>query len=151
MRQGAMRRVIGLLTPRERRSGLMLLGMIIVMALFDMVGVAAVMPFLAVLADPSMIDRNVVLAWLHRFLGMPDDTSFLTWLGLGAMALILAGAGVRTLTEFAINRFIQMRVHSLGTRLLGAICANPTNSTSAVTAARCKRPSCPRPSAWSAR
>jgi len=125
MGPGALRRVIRLLTPRERRNGALLLGLIALMALFEMIGVAAIMPFLAVLADPGMIESNRPLAALHARLGAPDPTQFLLWLGLGAIGLILLGALLRTLTEFAMNRFIQLQVHSLGVRLLSVYLRQP--------------------------
>ena len=123
--RGVVRRILGLLTARERQRAALLLVMIMVMALFDMIGVAAIMPFLAVLADPGMIETSRPLAWMHARLGTPDPTVFLFWLGIGAMALILVGAAVRTLTEYAVNRFIQLRVHSIGSRLLAVYLRQP--------------------------
>ena len=44
-----------LLTPQEIRRGILLFMMILIMALLDTIGVASVLPFMAVLADPEII------------------------------------------------------------------------------------------------
>ncbi len=119
------RRAIALLTPRERLRGMQVMGMIVVMALFETLGVLAVMPFLAVLADPGMISSHSAMARVHGWLGAPDARTFLMWLGAAALGLIVVGAAVRTVTELAINRFIQLRVHSLGARLLATYLRQP--------------------------
>lgn len=118
-------RAIALLTARERRQGAQLLLLVAMMALFESVGVVAIMPFLAVLADPAMIETNAILARMYSLAGAPPTETFLLWLGLGAIGLILFGSVVRTITEYALNRFIQMRVHSFGARLLECYLRQP--------------------------
>ena len=52
---------LDLLTSHERKHAAMLLGMILGMAMLDMVGVASIMPFMAVLANPELVDTNPFL------------------------------------------------------------------------------------------
>ena len=118
-------RALALLTPRERVRGLQVLALIVLMALFEALGVLAIMPFLAVLADPGMIESHALLARLHAAAGAPETARFLMLLGAGALGLVVVGAAVRTVTELAINRFIQTRVHSFGVRLLQTYLRQP--------------------------
>jgi ABC-type multidrug transport system fused ATPase/permease subunit len=120
-----LRRATALLTPSERVQGLRVLCLVALMAVFESAGVVAIMPFLAVLADPAMIESNRLLAALHAAAGAPPTQTFLLWLGLGAMGFIIVGALVRTITEFTLNRFIQLRVHSFGSRLLESYLRQP--------------------------
>ena len=120
-----LRRAIRLLTPAERSQGVRVLLLVAMMAMFESLGVVAIMPFLAVLADASMIQTNPILARMHDLAGNPPAETFLLWLGLGAISLILVGSVVRTVTEFTLNRFIQLRVHSFGARLLEAYLRQP--------------------------
>jgi hypothetical protein len=55
-------KILDLLSPQERRRAGLLLGMILVMALLDVVGVASIMPFMAVLANPRVVETNAYLA-----------------------------------------------------------------------------------------
>ena len=56
------------LTSQERKSASLLLVMILVMALIDMVGVASILPFMAVLSNPDIIHSNVWLKEIFQFL-----------------------------------------------------------------------------------
>ena len=55
------RKVLALLSPKERKQAFLLLGMILVMALLDVIGIASIMPFMAVLANPDVIQSNYLL------------------------------------------------------------------------------------------
>lgn len=56
-----LKKFLYLLTPQERRRASLLLLMITVMALLDMIGVASILPFMAVLTNPGLIETNLVL------------------------------------------------------------------------------------------
>ena len=50
-----------LLSKHERKNALLLLLLILVMAFLDMIGVASILPFMAVLTNPSIVETNVIL------------------------------------------------------------------------------------------
>ena len=56
-----LKKAISLLTPHERKRGLLVLVLVVGMALLETAGVASVMPFLAVLGNPEMLNTNPVL------------------------------------------------------------------------------------------
>src|SRR5680860_795978 len=82
------RKVLRLLTPRERKRGALVLGMVVIMALLETAGVASVAPFLSVLGNPSMVETNPILSRLYTGLGFASTDSFLMLLGAGALALV---------------------------------------------------------------
>ena len=43
--------------------------MILIMALFDMLGVASILPFITVLSNPEIVDTNIYLKNTFNFLG----------------------------------------------------------------------------------
>ena len=47
-------------TTQERRNAALLLGMAVIMAL-DAVGLASIMPFVAVLSNPELIESNALI------------------------------------------------------------------------------------------
>ena len=55
------KKLIFLLSSFERKQVSLLLIMVIIMAFIDMVGVASILPFMAVLSNPSLIDTNIIL------------------------------------------------------------------------------------------
>ncbi|WP_018878731.1 ABC transporter ATP-binding protein [Thioalkalivibrio sp. ALE28] len=122
---GVYRKTLQLLTPAEKRRGALVLGMMMVMAMLETAGVASVMPFLSVLGNPELVDTNPVLNLLYTRLGFTSVDAFIFALGAAAFGLILFSAIFRTLTHFAMNRFIEMRRHSLGKRLLETYLRQP--------------------------
>ncbi|WP_026182233.1 MULTISPECIES: ABC transporter ATP-binding protein [unclassified Thioalkalivibrio] len=119
------RKTLALLTPKEKRRGGLVLGMVIVMAVLETVGVASVMPFLSVLGNPDVVQTNPVLNTAYEGLGFTSVDAFILTLGAVAFGLILFSAFFRSLTHYAMNRFIEMRRHSIGKRLLETYLRQP--------------------------
>ena len=94
-----------MLTPRERRrcAGLQLLGAL--MALTTVAGIAAVMPFFAVLGDPGLIERNAALHWLQSRFGIHGYQEFTVLLGCGFITLLLLSSAVNLAGGVAMSRF----------------------------------------------
>ena len=94
-----------LLTPSERRHclGLQLLGLL--MALTTIAGIAAVMPFFAVLGDPGLIERNAALHWLQVRLEISGQQQFTLLLGCGFIALLVVSSVVNLAGTVAMSRF----------------------------------------------
>ena len=68
-----------LLTPKERKRALLLLIMLLFMALLDLLGVASILPFITVLANPSLIETNAILNKIFLFsntLGIKNNNDF---------------------------------------------------------------------------
>jgi ATP-binding cassette, subfamily B, bacterial PglK len=111
------KKILQLLTPKERRRGYLLLLMILVMAFLDTVGVASIMPFMAVLGNPEIVETNRWLSLLFNRLGFTDPNSLLGFLGLVVFFVFVSSLGFKALTQWALLRFSYMRNHSLSCRL----------------------------------
>ncbi|MFO7641726.1 MAG: ABC transporter ATP-binding protein [Candidatus Competibacteraceae bacterium] len=99
--------------------------MVLVMAVLDMVGVASIMPFMAVLANPEVVETHRYLQAVYQRLGFSDTPSFLFFLGVVVfVALVVATAG-RALTTYATVRFTQMRNYSLSRKLVAGYLGQP--------------------------
>jgi ATP-binding cassette, subfamily B, bacterial PglK len=122
---GTLRRTLSLLQPRERRTGVAVVGLMFMVALLETAGVLSIMPFLAVLADPGVVETNQTLQSLHRAVGSPPADTFLMALGLAAFLLVVAGGVLRIGTTYAIHRYSQMRRYTIATRLLEAYLRQP--------------------------
>jgi len=77
----------------------------VVMALSTVGGIAAIVPFFAVLADPSSIASNAVLRALYQQLHFTSQGSFVIALGGAFIAFVLLANAVNLFGTVAINRF----------------------------------------------
>ena len=122
------KKTLALLTPHERKRGQLVMLLLMGMALLETLGVASVMPFLAVLGNPEMLNTNLVLSRLYthaQVLGIRSPENFLIFLGLSAFVLIIFSAAYRMFAQYVMNRFIEMRRHSIGERLLETYLRQP--------------------------
>ncbi|WP_209426855.1 ABC transporter ATP-binding protein [Pararhodobacter sp. SW119] len=112
------RMVWEVLDRTERRRFLMLMALAVLAGLLEMVGIAAILPFLQVVSDPEIISRNVYLDWLNTTLAFESTRSFSIFLGVAVLILVLISLTVRALTMYATTRFGVMRAFSISSRLL---------------------------------
>ena len=115
------KKILFLLTPSERKKASLLFVMITLMALLDMIGVASILPFMAVLSNPSLIETNLILNTMFQvsnIFGVENNQQFLFALGLLVFVLLIFSLAFKAITQYALYRFVQMLEYSVGRRLL---------------------------------
>ena len=55
------KKILYFLTPHQRKYAGLLIIMTLIMALLDMIGVASILPFIAFLTNPELIETNIIL------------------------------------------------------------------------------------------
>ena len=116
-----LKKFLYLLSDQEKKHAYLLLVMILVMALLDMLGVASIMPFIAVLSNPEIVETNLLLNKVFKFsevFGIKTINEFLFFLGVFVFLFLLSSLTFRALTRYAQTRFLAMRNYSLSKRLL---------------------------------
>ena len=122
------KKLLFLLTPHERKRAGLLLIMIIIMALLDMIGVASILPFMAVLMNPGLLETNVILNTMFQslsMLGIETRQEFLVALGVLVFALLIISLAFKALTTYAQIRFVYIREHSVAKRLIESYLHQP--------------------------
>jgi len=122
------KKILIILTPSERKQAGLLLLMILIMALLDMIGVASILPFMAVLTNPSLIETNLILNNFYQLLNsfvLLNKDKFLLILGLIVLFLLVLSLFFKALTTYAQVRFSEMRQFSISKRLIEAYLQKP--------------------------
>jgi len=116
-----MQKLFFLLSPYERKRAGLLLIMIIISALLDTIGVASILPFVAVLTNPILIETNIILNIVFqafsRF-GVITNEEFLFILGILVFVLLITSIIFKALTTYAQVQFVQMLEFSIGKQLV---------------------------------
>ena len=110
-------RLLSLFSPKERRQLFGLLLAFVIMALVEMAGVASIMPFMALVADPGLIHRHAVLSGVHAALGFESDVAFLYFVGAAVMAVLVFNNLFAAFTQWLSLRVSALCGHSLSERL----------------------------------
>ena len=119
------RKLFSLLDRRERKQFYIVCAMILVMGLFDMAGVAVILPFLRVVTDPSIIESSTRLSGIYDWLAPSSMQNFLIFLGAIVLVVLLISLLVKVATMYAVARFSQMRKYHLSSRLLEGYLRQP--------------------------
>ncbi len=115
------KKLIDLLTTKERRKMYLLVFMMLIMALLDIIGVASILPFMAVLTNPSLIETNLILNNMFKFFslfGVEDNEQFLFASGVFVLLMLIISLAFKAITTYAQVRFVQMRQYTIGKRLV---------------------------------
>lgn len=117
-------RLYDLLSPTEKRAVLRLLPLVVVAALFEVVGVAAVVPFFTLLGDPgSAAGVPLVGHWLAG--SAADPLTVLRWAGVGAAVAVVLMNLVGIVANWRLLRFAWGLNDTLSTRLFTHYLAQP--------------------------
>lgn len=121
-------KVLYLLSPSERKQAAILLFMILIMAILDTIGVASILPFMAILTNPDLIDTNIFLIAIFDFLkkfGLEDKQQFLIALGFIVFGLLIISLIFKAITNYFQLRFVHMRDYSIAKRLVESYLHQP--------------------------
>ena len=110
-----------LLSSHQRKHLGLLLIMITIMALLDMIGVASILPFMAVLTNQGLVETNVILKTMFEassIFGVETKKEFIFALGVLVFLLLICSLFFKALTIYLQARFVLMREYSIGKSLL---------------------------------
>ena len=115
------KKIIDLLTPQETKRLFFILIMGLIMSLLEVFGVASILPFIAVISKPEIIETNAILLTAYKFsqnFGVNTINKFLLVLALFSFLILVFSLIFKSLTVYAQLRFSARRECSLSQRLL---------------------------------
>ncbi len=114
-------KILNLLSSKERKNFYWLTLMILIMAFLEMVGVASIIPFIAVLSNPDIVDTNFFLKNTFQILnnfGIENKEQFLLILGIFSFIFLIFSISFKALTLYSQARLTSMCEYSIGKRLV---------------------------------
>ena len=115
------KKLLFLLSSKERRRAILLLGVIIIMAIFEMIGVVSIMPFMAVLMSPEIVETNTFLNNAYNassIFGVETNQHFLFLLGILVFVLLISSIILKVFTIYLTVWFINTCNYSFAKRLV---------------------------------
>ena len=119
--QNDIKKIFFLLTKEERKKSILILLLILFMAILDMIGVASILPFIAVISNPELIETNIFLNKLYIFLsifGIQTKEDFFFSLGLIVFALLIISLTFKSFSTYVQIRYSLMCEFSIAKRLV---------------------------------
>lgn len=119
------RKMFALLDRQERRKFKILTLLLVVVSLFEAAGLATIMPFLAILADPQVVQENEYLNAVYNYFRFPSTYAFLIAVGIGVFFVVVFGIFLKIVSTYFLIRFSARRGFSVSMRLLESYLSQP--------------------------
>jgi len=116
-----IKKLLYFLSRKEQKQAFLLFMMVLIMALLEMAGVASIMPFMAVLTNPGIIETNSLLNkvyTLSSLFGVETHQQFLFFLGIIVFVLLVISLALKAITIFIQVRFTSMCRYNIAKRLV---------------------------------
>lgn len=108
-----IKELFSLLTPSQRKRFYILQVLVILMAVMELLGIASIGPFMALVADPELIETNTTLAQLYEWSGLQSKNQFLFATGLGVLIALGLASVISIITTWRLSLF----AFSVGTEI----------------------------------
>ncbi len=120
-----MRRLWAQLSARRRRQFFLVLAMMLLGAVAEVVSIGALVPFLAVVADPGRIRRLPGVDAALNAMGITTSDSLLVCLTIAFAASSLAAGAMRVALSWVSNTYVFALGHDFGTALYKRVLYQP--------------------------
>ena len=84
-----IRQLFSLITPTQRKRFYKLQILVVIMSFMEIIGVTSIIPFMALVGDPSQLQQDTIIAKAFQASGIASELDFLFLLGLFVLAMLL--------------------------------------------------------------
>jgi ATP-binding cassette subfamily C protein len=107
-----------LFSNKEKFQFLGIVGASLLMAIFQAMGVASILPFINLVMNPTGISENKWLSYFYNLFEFGSVDSFIIFSGFAVIGLLVIGNSVSALATWLKVHFVWKKNHSLSTALL---------------------------------
>ena len=112
-------------TKSELKKILLLFIGILIMGLFEVVGVTSVVPFIAVVVSPELVYENIYLSQVYNYFNFQSVNKFIVFLGFLIISTLIISNGFQAFMTWCITHFTNMQGSRLSVRLLESYLMQP--------------------------
>ncbi len=112
-----IKQLFNLLSQAQRRRFYLLQFLVTLMAFMEIIGVASIIPFMALVGDMSQLQQDTVYAKLYQASGISSELEFITILGIGVVIMLFISGTISIFTTWRLSMFGTQLGTELSTRL----------------------------------
>ena len=123
-----LKKILFILPSSEKKRVLILFVLILITAVFDMLGVASILPFVALLTNPQLVETNIFFSKSYELatnFGVENKLEFLFFIGMGVFLLLILSLIFRALTTYGQMHFTLMQEYIVGKKLVEGYLRQP--------------------------
>jgi len=112
-----VKKLLALLTPRDKKLLIALVIFSFFISLLEMVGISAIMPFISVASDFNSIHSNRYFEAVYNFFGFKSEIDFVVAFGVVLIIFYIFRSAINLLYFYSLARFSKGRYHLIAYRL----------------------------------
>jgi ATP-binding cassette, subfamily B, bacterial PglK len=118
-------KILYLLSPKEKKQTCILMCAIVLMGIFEVVGVTSVLPFMKSLSETNLAEHNTYIKWFYNIFHFSNDNQLKTFLGVFVVVALFVSNAFAALTMWGLYHFTYRRNHTISQRLLDNYISRP--------------------------
>lgn len=119
------KQISALLDKREKKQVFVLFIGMVFRGIIEVAGVVSIMPFIAVVANPGIIQSNQYLSFIYQFFDFQTPRMFLIVIGILVLCVIILNNSFSAITDWFLVQFTWLRGHVIARRLFAKYLAQP--------------------------
>jgi ATP-binding cassette subfamily B protein/ATP-binding cassette subfamily C protein len=104
-------------TKKDKLYFFFLLVLSLLVSVVEIVGISLLIPFIALAANPLMIDTNQYLKWVYQFFPFDNKNEFIVALGVTIVLFYFLRGGINSLFLYLPNKFAWKKHHYIKEQL----------------------------------
>ena len=100
-----IKNLFNLLSTNQRKRFYVLQFLVIVMSVVEILGVASIIPFMALVGDMSQLEQNTFFAEIYRQSGVASESQFVFYIGLCVLGLLFISMIISIFTTWGLSMF----------------------------------------------
>jgi len=101
-----------------------LIGMVFV-AIFEVIGIASIIPFMAAVSDPNVIENNQYMKFFYDYFLFENHRDFVIMTGLLLVSMLLVSNAFKAFMGWMLIKFSQIQSHNNSIQLLESYLSKP--------------------------
>jgi len=100
-----IKNLFSLLTPDQRKRFYYLQGLVLMMSIMEIFGVASIIPFMALVGDMDQLRQDTLIAKIYESSGITSELEFIFLLGIGVLFMLVISSALSMFTIWRLLMF----------------------------------------------
>ncbi|MDA8925619.1 ABC transporter ATP-binding protein/permease [Gammaproteobacteria bacterium] len=100
-----LKKLFRFLTPIQRKRFYILQILVVLMALMEIIGVASIIPFMALVGDMSLLNQDTIMAKFYQASGLTSEIQFMFLLGIVVLIMLFLSSILSMFTTWKLAMF----------------------------------------------
>ncbi len=119
------KQLTSILNTKQKRQGIILIVILILVSLLEMLGISVVIPFIIAMLDPATLLKNKYVAWIIDFLKLSNYNNLLFLIALGIVGVYVAKNAVILLANYYQADYRNTLEKDLSVKMLSSYMKRP--------------------------